>query len=419
MLSLFIVATTTSLVPFTPRQSLNSVFSTGEGDIFRQLSYCGIFIAAIVPAVRRRPSLIIAALPVSMVALFLWSAATLYWSPVPLIGARRLALTVIIAWTAFIIVANLTLERGLQVIGQTLIGLAVASVLTGVLVPTLGIHQPGDPESQIVGAWRGVFYHKNILGSVSALAVLFSLYFLPRDRRPQFREMLSVLLSAGALALAGSKTSILLCLVAAVCFWLASNHRGAAQVKGVLVLLVFPITFVLVLSLPYGLEAVEEIVDDPQLFTGRSLLWQLTYEVGMQNLLFGVGYQSIFQVGPESAMARLTGSLFIQTITHAHNAYLEIWASTGIIGLCLFGYAVVVRPLLAITSRHFDEQRRIFIAVYVFVLLHALLESGLLDRERGTWVVLLCIMGLLHSAWRKRKVQTVVLSNHKPVSADA
>ena len=68
------------------------------------------------------------------------------------------------------------------------------------------------------------------------------------------------------------------------------------------------------------------------------------------------------------------------------------------LALVLLGWAVLQGTFAQFGRLSLPRGDEAFLAALVFfILLHALLESGLADRDRPTWVMLLLAMGAIHA----------------------
>ena len=76
------------------------------------------------------------------------------------------------------------------------------------------------------------------------------------------------------------------------------------------------------------------------MFTGRSAIWQVLLEAISGNYILGLGYGAVWSAGEYSAITNfgLNTSSWVSSISHGHNGYLDIWLSTGIVGLLLFTF---------------------------------------------------------------------------------
>jgi O-antigen ligase len=152
--------------------------------------------------------------------------------------------------------------------------------------------------------------------------------------------------------------------------------------------------------------SLEFIFLNPAAFTGRGFIWDMLLEAVKKKSLGGIGYQSVFQVGNAGALVGMTRNSFYDTLAHAHNAYLEIYVSIGLIGLLLALLVIVVLPIRQVyrMGPQFSDLRPVLFTILAFVYMHDILESGLLDRDRPTWLMLLMVYGIARAATTKVSV---------------
>lgn len=393
-LAVFLTLALTRFAPLEPR--IKASLEVGmRGDIVKQVGYLALFIAALLPAIIYRSSRLKSAIPVAFSVFFFWCSITLFWSPVPDIAARRLTLTVIIMAAIFIATANLPPKLSIKITTNTLNALVLASLFACIAVPSLAIHQPGDPESGIIGDWRGIFYHKNIFGSVAAISALLNVYALKQNNR--LFTWLFLLLSALALWMSGSKTSLgvgIASMVVMILTWRIERSRyKTAWMQAMLITSPLAVAGITWWFSGPGLQ----LLSDPEALTGRGRIWQMMAQLIADRPLGGIGYQSVFQIGYEGVMMDLNGKLFFQTLPHAHNGYLEITVSTGFIGLALFLWAFTLAffgPLRRL-QRMGPLETPLVVGIVAFAMIQALTESGIADRDRPVWMLLILALGIL------------------------
>ncbi|MEY4985091.1 MAG: hypothetical protein RIR62_3357 [Pseudomonadota bacterium] len=385
---------------FQTRSAIEALAQTGEGSRLRQSVYLLALLGAAGLVVRQHALGGLARLfPLPLMALFLWAAVTLFWSPVPGIGGRRLVLTFIVAATVLCLAAVQPPEDLLRRFRQVVVALALASLVLAILAPGLAIHQPDDPEPLIIGDWRGVFYHKNIFGSVLAAAVLVALYeALTRPRGKRQGTGLTVLFLSAMLVLSGSKTSLGLAGLLAGLLWLM---LALGRRRGGLLLLSFGV-YVLALAVLTGVvlwmnhSGAGRLIEEDS-FTGRGIIWTSLLRMAEGRMAFGLGYQSIFLAGAQSPLVAAFQDDYLLTLAHAHSAYVEALISTGWVGVVLFGVALILAPAagLARLPAKAPQTRFILLALLLLTWMHGLLESGLFDRDRVMWIVFLVALGAL------------------------
>ena len=75
-----------------------------------------------------------------------------------------------------------------------------------------------------------------------------------------------------------------------------------------------------------------EIINVYDVFKGRDIVWENTFEIAVENPIMGVGLGNYKKIYDERFIDE-TPNL---KITHAYNSYLQFWSETGILGLILF-----------------------------------------------------------------------------------
>jgi exopolysaccharide production protein ExoQ len=402
----FVLLVFVGLEPLADRVGRLDLDETGEGSLARQILYVSLALAFGWSVYRYR-LLGMAKLPLPVVAALGWCAVTLFWSPVPGIGLRRLGLTVLVVMTTYSSVALLGAKRSIELLALTLIGCVLVSLLAGLFIPN-AVHQPGEEDAALIGAWRGVFPHKNPAGVAAALCVIIGYFFwnvrvfgYGLRRRPVM--VMAVAAGASLLVLSLSKTAMVLVIPTIA---MGVLFRKLSGIRSGRLLLVMALVFASCLLLAGMLainDIVAEVVSDPKAFTGRGAIWLALAGIIAANPFGGVGFGSIFQVGLDTPLLHYAPD-WVLTLSAGHNGYLEVIASTGFIGFILALFAFIIRPFFqVIRSRGLDPRLGgMLIAIITFVALHNLLESSLLNRDRGLWVVLVLVGAITQTISRKK-----------------
>jgi O-antigen ligase len=114
-------------------------------------------------------------------------------------------------------------------------------------------------------------------------------------------------------------------------------------------------------------------------------------------------------LGEKSRLIGLVDEFWIAALLSGHNGYLDLLVTLGIPGLVMAIFFVLVSPLramgawLAAQTKAFPSAMcHAFVLIWVFVLLHNLMESSLLERAKVLWVfMLLVIFSFLKNASQK------------------
>jgi O-antigen ligase len=145
--------------------------------------------------------------------------------------------------------------------------------------------------------------------------------------------------------------------------------------------------------------------------TGRAVVWQITYEAFLQNKLLGTGYGSLWSAGtltPAEIYADVPLTKFLIGINQAHNGYIDILATLGIVGAVAFlgfliSVAVVnVRALANINEGQVDPAFVVLCnCVFLAMVMHNVTESSFLRGGMLWSLFVLCYLSLCSVSWRR------------------
>jgi exopolysaccharide production protein ExoQ len=399
----FLFVTFVGLTPFAGHTQLDDLSETGEGDIVRQLTFIGLALLITYRTFFRRKSdlrMLPRLLPGPILLVLAWCAVTLLWSQVPLIGLRRLGLTALIIFTAFVFVQGLGSFRSLRLLALCLAAFVLASLVSGPLVPN-AVHLAGERDMALIGAWRGIFPHKNHAGLAAALCVIMG-FFLWRSER---RTLWALAMAGGTalLILSKSKTSLGLLVPATFIGFYFELYFKRPHLRHLLQILLFAFLGVLGMAALLFFDSISELFEDPDNFTGRVVIWTTLSMMIADHPLGGVGFGSIYEVGTDSPLLDYAAG-WLSILAHGHNGYLDIAASTGFVGLLLCLFAFIVRPLQLIARSRglHPKMAGLMIACITFIVFHNFLESTLVNKERSAWVLLLIICAAAQAGSRKK-----------------
>ena len=331
-------------------------------------------------------------LPFPIFLVFVWCVLTLFGSSVPFIGLRRLILTMLVALSVFSVVQGLGPWSALRLFALCIAILTVVSVLACLTLPS-AVHPPTEHNVNLIGAWRGIFFHKNHAGLAAALCVLFSFFFW---RMKQGQVWLAVAIAGIILlVMSRSKTSLILCLPSLLSGVYLGKLKGARRDIRAIVTLFTAIGLITIITMTLIIagDKISAILDDPTAFTGRMTLWKSLWSTIVENPFMGVGYGSIYKTGIRTVIYNPTVTWLSYSV-HGHNGYLDVLASTGIIGCFLTVFAFLITPFLQITRwahSSFQIMAELMYAILAFLIFHELLETSLLDRTRSAWIAFLFV----------------------------
>jgi len=329
-----------------------------------------------------------------------WLGLTTLLSIEPSLSLRRLALFGIAATLSagVLIVARSPRQLALSLAGAALV-IVLSSYLAVAFVPSLAIHSAFDVNSDPShpGLWRGIFPQKNEAGAAMVILVIVGLYVATAANR--LLGWAIVLLAAGFLLASGSKTAILLLPVilgvTGLCQVLTGGFaRGLLLLGPVVGFSLISIGSVLV---PPIQEAVGSLLTDAT-FTGRSEIWQFAID----NILirpwrgWGIG---AFWMTERTMYAGSEELTWVNTVDHAHNAYLDTALIGGLPFLALTVVAFVLAPVRDLQrvagGARLDAETMLFLRLWFLGLVSASFETVLWNGNNATCCMfMMAVFGL-------------------------
>jgi len=303
---------------------------------------------------------------------------------------------------AFYLAARFTPIRQMQVFVTCGWVVILACVSTAILLPNYGIDNQGGDGT--VGAWIGIFPHKNWCAVMLAFLLSAAFYMRPASPLSRFGRIVYVTLSFGIILMSKSRTGWivaggLLLYVVALRFvkrWRAKDKwlimsvgGGGAAVTGYL----FATYYATIMSL---------IGKDPTL-TGRTKIWNLVLASAMRRPLLGYGYRAFWHgLQGESANVALADRWIVPA---AHNGFLDLWLGLGIIGVGLVVYSMfrAVQNGVVCLQRGSSRPAEWFLCLIWLTLISNIAELTLMVPNDLAWImyVLACV-GLSQAAKRCR-----------------
>lgn len=289
----------------------------------------GVFLALALGAPGRFITIAVGMAPVFLVLLLAFLSAS--WSPVPALSLQKALTSFALAIGACALVARLGAAQVLRLIAWVLALGVVASVLAALLVPDLGVHQRQDAfEFYHAGMWRGVFYHRVLLGQFAAFTLAVWLFAAGGIARWPVRLAIilaSVACLAGARS-AGSFVTVGILVTTAVIMRFAGMWRRQERSK-VLVLLAIaavPVGLLVFWVLPIVVASLGRDLT----FTGRWSLWVLLVDVIAERPWLGHGFNAGYWI-LRPAFEMQFGYDFV----HPHSGYFDMAVGLGLVGLAL------------------------------------------------------------------------------------
>jgi len=363
---------------------------TGAGDSSRQIVYIIVFVIAAFAARiwQFRGAM---TLPISMVLLLVWCWLSVFWAIDPDIAVRRLTLSTMMIFSAFLFANSLGYRATVSALRWFLAALLIANFVAVALSPE-AVHNVREADAEIFGAWRGLLAHKNFTGPACAITTL--LFVFDTGRMNKLIRFFMIAASVAFLYKTQSVTSLGL-LVIAICIGAAfqvynprfkSLFIPAAVVAVVVLTVLFEINRANLVSAYY----------DPQAFTGRTIIWRALVAYSFDNPVFGAGYGSFWNIGDYSPIYQY-GSGWVRTLYAGHSGYLDLLVTIGVPGTLLAIYALIIGPVIRILGSDGIKPASggLLLAIIIFCAGHNATETSLMDRDAIVNVFLLLSAALI------------------------
>jgi len=401
----FLLLAFVGLSPFSPPPpevlSFGGVETTGAGDLARQICYLAVFAAAAISALNQRGLAAFSPLPLLLLVLVAWCVASALWSAEPGVTVRRAGLAMVLVVTAMLSVEAAGAGKSLALWRWVLLAILVVNIASVRFVPA-AVHLPGESDVQLVGAWRGLYGHKNIAGSVGAMTAILFL-FSPRSKG--WHKLLDIAVAAAAVGftvMTRSKSSLGLVAVAALAggiyrlAWRREIDRTIAVAAGALVAIAAAVLVIV------DETAIMRIFADPEQFTGRTEIWNAEVAFIRDHLVYGAGFGTFSNTGGISPLHNYVGGWAVAA-SHGHNGYLQILVTLGAIGFVLAMASLVAVPAAQLWRRGDVGLKAPLFALFVFLLLHNLMETDFLEGDGVTWVAYLMMLAMLGNLSRTER----------------
>lgn len=370
----------------------------GQGDLWRQLAYLGCFSAIAIAAYLKSGSRLVHAVPPLLAILLGWCMVTSLWAPAPEVAMRRAGLETVIALSALLGVQTVGPERAVAIL-RALLGAVLVVNFASILLVHQAVHLPDEADKQLIGNWRGLYYHKNISGAVCGITAL--LFFF---RALDSKRLWHWLFFAGACLftiMTHSKASLGLLPAALSAGVIFRVTRAKSLERWIVLVAGCAIGAFAVVPAVVDFHSVERFLSDPTELTGRVAIWRAELGFIGDHLLLGSGFGSFADTGNLSPLYNYVADKWVQGEAHGHNAYLQLCATIGGIGFVLALLSLLVLPLLAFRRVRPRDQRVSFaplFAIFTFVVLHNFVESDFLEGDGPAWVAFLLMLGCLQAA---------------------
>lgn len=265
--------------------------------------------------------------------LIILAIISIFWSSLPDITFRKSIGLVGSTLFGLYFATAYTFDQQLKIMGWTFGISSILSLLFATLLPEYGIMNT----EAIVGAWRGIYLHKNGLGEAMFISFL-SFLFLVKRARKQFRQQLlfSIMCCLCVVILYFSESATSLISVVLIYGLVSTLKRLSIRSEASVFVLILALILLFLFSLMLSINLNEFLDANNKDITlsGRIPLWSSLWDFMKVKFWFGYGYGSFFSSSHEET--QLLWKLHTWKPVHAHNGLIQFWMYLGGIGCIVF-----------------------------------------------------------------------------------
>ncbi|NJO98690.1 MAG: O-antigen ligase family protein [Pleurocapsa sp. CRU_1_2] len=281
-----------------------------------------------------------------------------------------------------------TLRQQLSLLGWTYGLLLILSLLLVVAIPQYGL-MAGVHE----GALRGVFTHKNQFGAFMALgSVVFFLNAIQGEKLSWIYWGLlalgcgSMVMSQSTTALATFLVMLMLCIIYRIFRW-----RYEVMLSAILAVIIIGIIALIWVAGYIGADSFFSSLGKDSTLSGRTDIWQYVWDQIQLRPWLGYGLAAFWN-GYEGPSGYVQLAMRIAVI-YAHNGFLDIWLSIGLIGLSVFlaGFLITSRQSLALLRKSNTPEGFWPLLLLTYILLSNLTEGTITTMNSSFWAIYVAV----------------------------
>jgi O-antigen ligase len=338
------------LLIFGTRIPFQDYLSTGEirrvediatSNIINQIAFSFLYILSSIGLVPKRKQIPLLIKSEKFLSLFiLWSFFSVFWSEFPLVSFKRwIQLLGGVIILISVLVHFESTEEALNYFKVILMGYILITFISILYIPAATDYR--------FPAWRGISVHKNFLGQISLISlIVWSIDLVNKGFLKRANTVIFWCLSFVLLLGSKSTTNLLAGAILLYTLGLLIVTKKIFQpVIGKVLSDLFSISFIgcLLIVVFFEWELIEtlfSLFDKDLTLTGRTHLWAEIFKETKNHLLLGFGYGGFWI--PNTPILDKLYDQFIWLPNQAHSGYLDVLNETGVVGLTLLIFMVVV-----------------------------------------------------------------------------
>jgi O-antigen ligase len=294
--------------------------------------------------------------------LLIISILSFLWSETPDLSLRAGLILFSVSAVSAHISRDLTWQMLALLLRRLILSTAIFSISVAAVLPSVGFNEKG---------LCGIFPFPIKLGTCMALGIALWFSYLLEQHKGRWKIISIIIFFMALLLLTQSGQGILTCFALVSLVGLLKVFKEAGKLALVIILLYLAISILVGVSANTLIPKVFGTLGKDTTLTGRTDFWpQLIDRLGQHNLLLGYGINGFWQpwrmeANPANGIFNSSG--FVPP--HAHNGFLDLALSLGLIGFILFTISFFIGLLQSaqyfLRSKAPENSLPLIILVYV------------------------------------------------------
>ncbi len=256
------------------------------------------------------------------------------------------------------------------------------------------------------GGWKGLFLHKNQLGSVCVISLAFWIAASNKSFPKIIRTSMPLVILIILILVVGSRstTAVVICfsIFSIFCFL---KFPIPMPIKAFF--LPIPIILILLFLVNYTSRSpvdfvFAEILNKGTDFSGRTDLWQAIITSANENPILGVGYDAFWGTY-RSAGVLIKHDISWINLNQSHNGYLDVFNELGIVGLVLFCTLLLstITKLVRLLNKNIHLYIS-FLLILMSIVINNFTESSFCRQSNLNWIIFVVITVIVaHESHKK------------------
>ncbi|SDS27976.1 O-antigen ligase [Paenibacillaceae bacterium GAS479] len=325
-----------------------------------------------------------------LVFFILYIAATSFWSVNYYVSLIALLKFLSATLFSYYVVSRCSVKILFDILVSFFKLSAILSMGASVLFPQFFVHS----EIYHLGLWKGIFGHKNALGTICVLGIAALQVKLLVMKKSKI-DFLFLFLMIFLLVKSGSRTAFIISVTCVIIVYLIIFMKKILKISpSLFVSFIFFGTIILagvVFFVRIKMDVIFALMGRSADLTGRTDIWFVTKEFIWDKLWFGYGYGSFWH---SKYVDELRGILNYPLLASSHSGLYDLLLDIGMIGLVLF-IIHYFSLLKRVVSQLFNSSNRgvaiWFLILVIFIVLNNYSDSRFLNTTSIFWVLYMTV----------------------------